>query len=218
MRLATIVAAAAFAAIASGTTEAANAAAVGPSPYVVAAVPFIEGLLGGGVSIGTQLHVQLCVNDDFTGCPAHPSETVTFAPVGVASVGTTTWVDASSAGFGSLVALITNGVVDQLNWEVTVFPSGGGGGFGMSEPMFFGAQTGPSGVDLAGYAIDRIGVRVDSFSFDGQLLTLRWTFLFEGTIANADACKNGGWHALRGPDATPFNNQGDCIQQAVTGM
>lgn len=38
------------------------------------------------------------------------------------------------------------------------------------------------------------------------------------TVANnKDACKDGGWQSLSRADASPFKNQGDCIQYVNTG-
>ncbi|MEX2054654.1 MAG: hypothetical protein WD972_00590 [Candidatus Andersenbacteria bacterium] len=37
------------------------------------------------------------------------------------------------------------------------------------------------------------------------------------TPASKDECKNGGWMSLTRADATPFKNQGDCIQYVNTG-
>lgn len=37
------------------------------------------------------------------------------------------------------------------------------------------------------------------------------------TPENKDDCKNGGWMRLRGPDGSPFRNQGQCIKLVNTG-
>jgi hypothetical protein len=188
------------------------------SEYVVAEVPLVEGVLATGDF--TQAEVLLCTNDDFTSCQnrTHASETLTFVPIDAGSAGTTVWADSSSANFDNFVAEITNGSLDQIEEMILEFPGGGGGGFGESEAAFFTGQTGPSGIDLSGYAIDAIGFRVDAVSFVAGTPELEGAFIFKGTIASSTSCMSGGWRSLHGPDSTAFANQGQCVQFVETGL
>jgi hypothetical protein len=94
----------------------------------------------------------------------------------------------------------------------------------LTEQGLLDGQVGPSGVDLAGYTIDRIGLRIDAVSLTTSPTNLGetdWnlsaTILFEGTIASTSSCKKGGWQSLHGPNDRLFGNQGDCIQFVNTG-
>lgn len=203
-------------ALASGTARASD----GSANYVVAEAPVTLG--GGTTATFTQLDVQLCINNNLTtACPDHPLDTVTFSGVSPATVGTTIWTDARSSNFQQLVSGLTNGTLDQVQIISVFVPSGGGAGIDELEPQFFGDQVGPSGVDLSGYTIDRIGFRIDTLSFFqvGSFFDIAGsgTFIFEGRIASPQACMDGGWRSLRGPSGTAMSNQGQCIQLVNTG-
>jgi hypothetical protein len=191
------------------------------SDYVVAEVPFATS--GGLAAVVTQEAVQLCIQPSIDTGICDPA----FSPIDAASVGRTIWTDentsnglmlffSGSPNFDGFVASITNGFNDWMD------VSDAFGGVGGPESDFFGSQVGPSGVDLYGYAIHRVGLRVDSASFDtpgsnpngnGNWTdyALQGTFVFEGTIANPSACGNGGWRYLHGPDETPFRSHLDCV-------
>jgi hypothetical protein len=91
----------------------------------------------------------------------------------------------------------------------------GGPGLGHSgEAGFFDSQTGPNGIDLAGFTITRVGFRLDSFVLNTStnLYTVSGAWLFEGTPQSPELCKDEGWQTLERSDGTGFKNQGDCIQ------
>ena len=136
------------------------------------------------------------------------------------AVGATVWVDASAPNFAAVADRIVNGELGEV--QFWMFGGGGGGGLAGREPFLLGGDVGPGGVDLAGYRITRIGFRVDALTVDspGQDLggdgiwtdvTLRGTWLFEGSVASKDACKNDGWK-----DFAVFKNQGDCVSFVAT--
>jgi hypothetical protein len=195
------------------------------STYVVAEVPFKTDTAGTH-ALATEVDVLLCTSatvDEFETCQLPgPLPQLAFS-VDRASVGTTVWTDASSPNFGGIVGSLTNGRPEFI-WRFAQVPFVSVGNVS-PEQSFFAGQVGPSGVDLFGYAIRRVGFRVDALTLDSPGRDLQgdgiWTdfavtgaFIFEGTIANSDACKNGGWQSLHGPGGTPFQNQGNCIQFA----
>ena len=198
-----------------------------PPAYVVAAVPV--GTWGGTRSLVPSLDVRLCTPpfDPHLGVgsclPAAPM--LRFAPITNASQGATIWHDASAPAFANVAGSISDAVPGYIGWAVLTET-----GFSATtepESRFFAGAMAASGVDLAPYAIQRIGFRVDAVSLsspgsdpNGDGLWTDWaisgTFLFEGRIADAATCKHGGWEALRGP-AGRFRNQGDCIRSVNTG-
>jgi hypothetical protein len=218
----------ALAAFTTATTGTARASSNAPADYVVASFPVDEGR-GGTQAVFTQLEAKVCLPPPpspigFRDCNHLPS--LVISPLGVS--GTVTWTDGSSPYFENIVSAITDGVpgyieaadTDPVGFVQSIHAA--------SEPQFFGAQVGPSGVDLAGYAIHRIGFRVDSISIespgtdpngDGNWtdFSLSGAFLFEGTIANSEACRNGGWQRLHGPGGSSFMTQGQCIHFVNTG-
>jgi hypothetical protein len=135
----------------------------------------------------------------------------------------TIWTDGSDPYFDNIVSEITNGVSGLIEVEDRASTGIERSIYGASEPQFFGDQVGPTGVDLAGYTIDRIGFRVDAITIDSPGsdpngdgiwtdFSLRGAFVFEGRIASADACKNLGWQTLHGPGGRRFMSQGQCIR------
>jgi hypothetical protein len=207
----------------------------GKSPdYLVAA--HREQMAVGIFSSFTQVRVELCIpSSDLSEVPpgcigSSPLATLIFGPVDAASVGSTIWIDSSSPGFDAFVSYITDGVNGPMG--VAFLPAGTGGRGEIDLPGnqrgFFADQVGLGGNDLAGYAIGRIGLRVDAASFDtpgsnpngdGNWTDFSFdgTFLFEGTVANSAACKNGGWQSLHGPSGTAFHNQGECLHLVKAG-
>jgi hypothetical protein len=122
------------------------------------------------------------------------------------------------------VAGFTNGNLDLVQRWTTLVPVSGGAGTIVTEAALLGDQVGPSGVDLFGYSIHRIGLRIDAVSLttppgnpDETDWQLSAALLFQGTIAGATACKDGGWQDLHGVGGRRFKNQGDCMQFVNTG-
>jgi len=217
-----------LAAFTTATTGTARASSNPPADYVVASFPVAEGPAG-IASLFTYMEAELCL-------PPPPSEiglefcdslpNLLISPL-VAS-GTTTWTDGSNPYFDNIVSEIANGVSGPIEAEVRASNGAFGSIFAASEPQLFDDQVGPSGVDLAGYRIDRIGFRVDEITIDSPGtdpngdgiwtdFSLRGAFLFEGRIASKHACMHGGWRSLHGPGGTSFNNQGQCIEVVSAG-
>ena len=141
----------------------------------------------------------------------------------LAASGTTIWTDSGTPYFDNIVSEITNGVSGHIEAEVRASTGSFALIYGRTEPQFFGDQVGPSGVDLAGYRIDRIGFRVDEITIDSPGrdpngdgiwtdFSIKGAFLFKGTIASSEACTNGGWQSLHGPGGRSFMNERQCIQ------
>jgi hypothetical protein len=217
----------ALAAFTTATTGTARASSKAPADYVVASLPVDEGH-GGMQEVFTFLEAKVCLPAPpsplgFMGCNSLPS--LVISPLVVSG---TVWTDGSTPYFQNIVNAITNGVsgyieaseTDPIGFDQFIHAG--------SEPQFFGAQVGPSGVDLAGYAIHRIGFRVDSISIESPGtdpngdrnwtdFSLSGAFIFEGTIASSAACMNGGWETLHGPGGKSFINQGQCVQFVNTG-
>jgi hypothetical protein len=180
----------------AGGAAAAPSVAAGTAPaYVVAAVP--AGTESGFRGIASSAEVRFCLpvilNTGPTTCLDLFGPTLFFAPLTASSAGTIIWADASTPAFGHVVAAITDGVNGFISWAWLVGqPPLGGFGTTMPEAVFFGAGSG--GVDLAGYTIERIGLRLDAISFESPGEDPNgdgiWTdsefqgaFLFEGRIA-----------------------------------
>lgn len=76
-----------------------------------------------------------------------------------------TYTVSSGAQFDQAVQLLTNGINDNVSYEVDGSPGGGGIGIGSSEAgFFFGDDTGAHGVDFAGYQINSISLTVNSLN------------------------------------------------------
>jgi hypothetical protein len=200
------------------------AAAPVSSDYLIVEIPFSSA--GGSALITSDVKLVFCIDNDSQNCSTHPLESLTFAPATPASVGTTIWA-ANDAGFQGVTAQLTDGSVDLVGYVAILDPSGPGW-FVQSEPDLFDRSTGVGGVDLSGYWIDRIGFRVDSLTLNSPGENPNgdgiWTdysisgaYVIEGTVASSEACKNGGWQDLHGPDGA-FANQGECIQLVKTGV
>jgi len=103
-------------------------------------------------------------------------------------VGQTIYRDATDPQFAAFVANLTNGIDNTLVFNTS------GAGSGSTESGIFGGVLGGNGIDLAGFQIDKVGLRVDSLSIvspgsnpngDGQWTTTsgQFSFLFEGVSA-----------------------------------
>jgi hypothetical protein len=208
----------------SATASTARASVKPPPDYVVASISF-EANFGVPV-VFTSVDGALCLppalESCFVGVPLLVFSSLTTS-------GTTIWTDPSRPNFDAIVGELTDGDSGLMSWAL-IAPMGVAGAsiVAQSERDLFDDQVGPSGVDLAGYRIDRIGLRVDSISFDSPGTNPNgdgiWTsfafegaFLFEGRIASKEACKGGGWQSLHGPGGRRFENQGQCIQLVNTG-
>jgi hypothetical protein len=226
LRLAIVVSVLGLAVSAAGS-ESARGSKKQLTEYTLAEVPYHEAA-GAGV-IASQLEVWICLRSTAPSCD--PDIGVQFAPIGVADVGGTIWRDASSAPhFNNFVAEMTDGALDDMFFETLALGDGGGGtnAPGATDAEMFSGQAGLGGVDLLGYAIHRIGLRVEAVSIaspgtdpngDGIWtdFTADVTFIFEGTIADTGACRKGGWQILHGPGGSSFKNQGQCIRLVAAG-
>jgi hypothetical protein len=197
----------------SAAASTARASAKPPADYVVASLSFETNF--GAPALFTSVDGALCLPPALESCLAGVP-LLDFSPL--TTSGKTIWTDATSPNFGAIVGELTDGDSGLMSWAL-IAPMGVAGAsiVGQSELDLFDDQVGPSGVDLAGYRIDRIGLRVDSISFDSPggtftTFTFSGAFLFEGRIASKDACKNGGWQSLHGPGGSSFENQGQCIR------
>ena len=221
LALATAIAAALGSAVLAGGAGATTSAQSTDS-VIATGTYFGSGGLG---YIDDHLNASLCFNpsiDTYTCVP-------TFGPLTEAAVGATTWKDAtspavgpspgeapgSSIDFRAFVAYLTNGRPDWI-LETFYLGTASTGGAAISEQSFLGSSVGPNGLDLQGYIIDRIGLRIDALTIstpgsdpngDGIWTdsAMRATVLFEGRPFNKDDCKDDGWRGY-------FENQGACIK------
>jgi hypothetical protein len=194
------------------------------SDYLIAEAPIVSA--GGAPTASTGLEVSVCVIDlsALGNCfPPPAMNSIVFAADPAVAV-TTVWLDPGALNFAEVAGRLTNGNLDQVQYWSTTVPASAGAGTILTELALLDGQVGPSGVDLAGYTIDRIGLRFDSVLLStppGNPGETDWnlsaTLLFEGVITSTDGCKQGGWRSLHGPDDRAFKNQGDCIQFVNTG-
>jgi hypothetical protein len=194
------------------------------SDFEIAEAPIVSA--GGGPGVSSGLEVALCVVDlsELGHCFPPPALNPIVFVADPAVAGVTVWRDAFDPGFAEAVAGFTNGSLDLVQYWTTLVPVSGAAGSIVTEKALLDDQVGPSGVDLFGYAIHRIGLRLDAVSLTsppGNPGETDWelsaTLIFQGTIAGAVACKDGGWQSLHGVDYRPFKNQGDCMQFVNTG-
>jgi hypothetical protein len=219
----------ALAAFTTATTGTARASSHPPADYVVASFP-VELGFGGIRDVFTYMEAEVCLPPPpspefgFIGCDFLPN--LLISPL--AASGTVIWTNGSSPYFDNVVSEITNGVSGYIEAEVRASTGAFASSYPRTEPQFFGDQVGPSGVDLAGYRIDRIGFRVDEITIDSPGrdpngdgiwtdFSIKGAFLFKGTIASSEACTNGGWQSLHGPGGRSFMNERQCIQFANRG-
>ena len=150
--------------------------------------------------------------------PPGTSRDYVVAEVPSVEMGVGVGVDASQV-LHDFVDYITNGDPDWVVSGLTI--GGGGGASGEPEETLFDGAAGPSGVDLAGYAIDRVGFRVDAISINGDdsytEASLSGTYVFEGHIANPGACARGGWQKLRAADGSGFPDLLACVRCVARG-
>jgi hypothetical protein len=207
----------------TATVALAAVAPVAASPKsVVAEVP-VDFVAGGRVLLTTfDLTLEACPLTPFGACaaPRPPESGLLQFVVTPSDVGRTLWGDPSDPNFADFVTLITDGSLNLVSLHAP------GAGLVGPEPGFFGTEVGPNGIDLHGYTISRIALRVDYLAIaspgtdpngDGLWTdaALRGAFLFEGSL-DKDACKDDGWQTMRRPDGSSFANQGDCISFANT--
>lgn len=123
---------------------------------------------GGGNNIFDAFDVDVWLYSEWGG----PRSDTIFDSVIVTSadVGSTYLATSSSdTGFNDVVSWLTNGVEDRFMLHFYIIPSPGSGvggfGIGYSETDIFGDVT-LNGIDLGGYDIEAIAMRVDSLWFD----------------------------------------------------
>jgi hypothetical protein len=161
--------------------------------------------------------VTLCLiegpNPEFP-CLLFSTTQIAFGPIDASASGTTLWADSDTPGFNEFASRITDGVP---NWLWIVFrPTGSVGGGTIRS------------YELAGFVIDRIGLRVDAIAFDSEIdpdTGMYFTFFsFQGAIVfegrpkvaaptDKDQCKNDGWQTFTDPS---FKNEGDCVSFVAT--
>ena len=73
---------------------------------------------------------------------------------------------ATDPDFDAVVALLTNGVNDLVTRSIVLQPGNLGGTGGTPETFYFGAGPGTNGIDLEGFNIESLSVRIDDFLLD----------------------------------------------------
>ena len=225
MLVAAVISTTAFLAVAASWS---GAATTGSANYVIAEIRFSES--GGVGELLTQIdqEIEACLDPDLALgylCKFAPDGGPLQFTIQPGDAGTTLWEDPSTARLESFVRIITNGRANLISQDILSWASVRWA----DEAQFFGSQAGPSGTDLQGYEISRVGVRIDDIVLqspgsdpngDGIWTdyALRGAFTFEGHIADKAACKTGdGWKRLVGPGGAHFATQGDCIQSVLSG-
>jgi hypothetical protein len=131
-----------------------------PAPAQPLATMHMSGI-GGGRGIETGLILQMGYGGGSNSVAIFKN--VVWAP---AMVGQSVFDTAGSgADYDSVVSLLTDGVNEFANWHYTLYPTGGGGGRSGAEPGLF--TTHPqawNGVDLQGYSIGGIELRLNQLS------------------------------------------------------
>lgn len=87
----------------------------------------------------------------------YDSDPFFFWTLTAADMGTTIYRDATDPKFAAFVANLTNGIDDWLVSDGVIYS-------GERESNVFGGVAGGNGIDLAGFSVARIGVRVDTLS------------------------------------------------------
>jgi hypothetical protein len=87
-------------------------------------------------------------------------DSYSFSP---ADVGRTFVItQAEDPDFNNAVSWLTDGVSEEVSYDVMTYPEGGGGGQILSEAnMFSPLPVGANGIDLAGFNIDNFTLRID---------------------------------------------------------
>ncbi len=181
----------------------------------VAVLPVTHGV--GRPGLFDSVTVTLCLveaPDPEFSCLFYSTAQIAFGPIGASASGTTVWADSDTPGFNEFASTITDGVPNWL-W-IDFRPTGTPGGGTIL------------GYELAGFVIDRIGLRVDVIAFDSEIYPGTGTyftyFSFQGAIVfegrqkvaaptSKDQCKNDGWQTFTDPS---FKNEGDCVSFVAT--
>jgi len=193
------------------------------APVVVAAVPVSMAFGTNIVAPRWEVRLDTCANPP--PCPVDVDFTVGEIQSG--SAGAILWADQSSAGFRTLTAYLTDGTSNLLGWGVLapISPSFAVGTESFTtESMFLNSD--PSGSDLQGWSLSRIGFAVEAATIDSPGQDLNhdgiWTdvnvsgkFLFEALLFDHKDCMDDQWRTLRRPDLSPFRNLGECISYVV---
>ena len=105
---------------------------------------------------------------------------------------------------------------ETISWNVF-----GGAERSYDQPLWDGFGGPTFGADIGAYATSQGGF---GWVLDGPDEPNPFTnfneLVVEGCVAtpaDKDDCKDGGWESLFREDASPFKNQGDCIQYVNTG-
>lgn len=178
----------------------------------VAVLPVTQNISGPGLF--DDVTVTLCLvggpSPEFPCLRFSPAQ-FSFGPIDASAGGTTLWADSDTPGFNEFASSITDGVPNWLWIDFNLL-----GGTIRS-------------YELAGFVIDRIGLRVDAIEFDSRIPpgeSVYWTFFtFQGAIVfegrpkvapptSKDQCKNGGWQTFTDPS---FKSEGDCVSFVATG-
>ena len=133
------------------------------APVVVAAVPVSMAFGTNIVAPRWEVRLDTCANPP--PCPVDVDFTVGEIQSG--SAGAILWADQSSAGFRTLTAYLTDGTSNLLGWGVLapISPSFAVGTESFTtESMFLNSD--PSGSDLQGWSLSRIGFAVEAATID----------------------------------------------------
>ena len=105
-----------------------------------------------------------------------PQNSLSWQHITPADVGMVFWADSASLGFQSVVSNLTNGD-DEYLWVISeILPDGGGYAQVAHESDYFGDS-----IDLRGYAIEDIGLRVDWFAVTPAVSDLGITYIVNGS-------------------------------------
>jgi hypothetical protein len=187
----------------------ANASPQNVASSTLAVVPITHGSTVAGLL--DDVTVTLCVIEapqPEVPCLFFSGAHFSFDPIDASAAGTTVWADSDTPGFNEFASRITDGVP---NWLWIIFNECGCGTIRSYE--------------LAGFVIDRIGLRVDAIEITPDESAGRTLFRFQGAIVfegrpkvapptSKDQCKNGGWQTFTDPS---FKNEGDCVSFVATG-
>ena len=136
-------------------------------PFAANALPigsFDTNVRMGSSASFDQIHYTLEFGGDFWF--GSPGGTVFDLILSTNDVGKTYTV-ASGTEFAETVGYLTNGLNDQIAYDVSGYPNGGGAGSGSNEAYsFFGDYTGAHGIDFAGYTINSISLMVNNLNFN----------------------------------------------------
>ncbi|MEM7205800.1 MAG: hypothetical protein AAF628_36435 [Planctomycetota bacterium] len=166
---------------------------------------------GGTTGLFTQMDLTVALGSDPFGM--FPTPTPFFQQTIDAQSAGQTFVLNAGQMFTDAIAFLTNGQLDYVH-ETLRPPSGGGGGSSRGETSFFNFASCLTGVDFQGTTIDRLELRIDSFSITPGSFT---SFQLAATLEVYGACpapsasctfRNGS-----GTNPTGF----DCTTDPVVG-